>query len=928
MTFGTAIYTILLKPLQLLFEAIYNTAYRNFNNPGLAIVVLSLVINFLVLPLYKRADAMQEEERDTEAKLNKWVTHIKKTFRGDERTMMLQMYYRQNHYSPVYVLRGAVSLLLEIPFFIAAYRFLSGLELLKGAAFGPIADLSQPDALLKIGGISVNLLPILMTLVNLLSASIFSRDYPLKTKIQLYAMAAFFLVFLYDSPSGLAFYWTLNNVFSLVKTIIYKLKSSKLALPILSALAGTALIFLGIWLFRPGAKKIAVVVICCGLLLLRPILAYVFKKDGKLNISLPTRTPSTKRFVLAALFLAVLTGLLIPSAVIKASPQEFMDVTYFVHPLWYLAHSFLLALGVFVLWFGVFYWLASPKAKPVFECVLWVFCGIAAADYLFFATNLGTLSSDLVFIDGMLFSAEMVSVNKVVVLAVAAVLTFLFLKWNRVVSRILAAALAAFVCMSAINAVQIRNSVASVDIDTMGDTVPHFTLSKTGKNVVVIMLDRAMGEYVPYIFNEKPELKEQFSGFTYYSNTISFGGHTNLAAPALFGGYEYTPIELNRRDTELLKDKHNEALKVMPVLFDSDGYDVTVIEPPYANYQEIPDFSIYDDYPRINGYIAAGYFTDAEAKKSQVENRNRNFFCYGLTKTVPMFAQHFFYAQGTYNQIQKQADSEYFAESPSKASGISLSFMRDFEALQNMSFMTDITENGRGSFLMMINNTTHQPTILSEPEYSPAAVVDNTEYDRTHSERFILDGRKLTVETAYQMSSYHVNVAAMIQLGAWFDYLRENDVYDNTRIILAADHGFALLQMDNFVFDPGDYWRLSDDRNSDMEFFYPLLMVKDFDADGFSTSDEFMTNADVPTIAVSGVIDDPVNPMTGKPIGNSEKTEHEQYIIASAAFDVKKNNGTRFLPARWWSVHDSIWNRDNWTLVAENAVLPQDEMQK
>ena len=115
MTFGTAIYTVLLKPLQLIFEVIYNVAYQNIKNPGLAIIALSLAINFLVLPLYMRADAIQEEERDTEAKLNKWVTHIKKTFHGDERTMMLQTYYRQNHYSPTYVLRSAVSLFLEIP---------------------------------------------------------------------------------------------------------------------------------------------------------------------------------------------------------------------------------------------------------------------------------------------------------------------------------------------------------------------------------------------------------------------------------------------------------------------------------------------------------------------------------------------------------------------------------------------------------------------------------------------------------------------------------------------------------------------------------------------------------------------------------------------------------------------------------------------
>ena len=106
------------------------------------------------------------------------------------------------------------------------------------------------------------------------------------------------------------------------------------------------------------------------------------------------------------------------------------------------------------------------------------------------------------------------------------------------------------------------------------------------------MLDRAMGAYIPYIFNEKPELKEQFSGFTYYSNAVSFGMSTNIAIPALLGGYEYTPWELNKRDSETLVSKHNEALKVMPVLFDQNGYEVTVFDPTYANYQVIPDLSI------------------------------------------------------------------------------------------------------------------------------------------------------------------------------------------------------------------------------------------------------------------------------------------------------------------------------------------------
>lgn len=135
MSFLEIVGTLLLKPLQLIFEIIYMVTNRLIGNPGVSIAVLSFVMNLLVLPLYRRADAMQEEERRMEVKLQKGVAHIKKTFKGDEQMLMIRTYYRQNDYKPVYILRGTVSLFLEIPFFIAAYRFLSGLDLLNGVAF-------------------------------------------------------------------------------------------------------------------------------------------------------------------------------------------------------------------------------------------------------------------------------------------------------------------------------------------------------------------------------------------------------------------------------------------------------------------------------------------------------------------------------------------------------------------------------------------------------------------------------------------------------------------------------------------------------------------------------------------------------------------------------------------------------------------------
>ena len=246
MSIITILETLLIGPLKLVFEIIFSLANRLIGQPGLAIIILSLTMNILVLPLYRQADAIQEEAKNTDEKLREGVEHIKKTFSGDERMMILQTYYRQNNYSPLSALKGSVSLLLEIPFFMAAYQFLSNLTILNGVSLGPITDLGAPDGLITIGSITLNFLPILMTVVNIISSYLYLKGFPLKTKIQLYAMAVFFLFFLYDSPSCLVFYWTLNNVFSLVKTIFYKLKNPKKVLVWLTTLAGAALLIFAI----------------------------------------------------------------------------------------------------------------------------------------------------------------------------------------------------------------------------------------------------------------------------------------------------------------------------------------------------------------------------------------------------------------------------------------------------------------------------------------------------------------------------------------------------------------------------------------------------------------------------------------------------------------------------------------------------------
>ena len=112
----------------------------------------------------------------------------------------------------------------------------------------------------------------------------------------------------------------------------------------------------------------------------------------------------------------------------------------------------------------------------------------------------------------------------------------------------------------------------------------------------------------------------------------------------------------------------------------------------------------------------------------------------------------------------------------------------------------------------------------------------------------------------------------------------------------------------------------------DVESYFPLLMVKDFDAKKFTTSYEFMTNADVPSLAMSGLIDNPKNPFTGKIINSEEKSAHDQFIIMSNDLDISVNNGNTFLPAGWISVKENIWDKDNWKFYDEKTVLKEHVM--
>ena len=374
-------------------------------------------------------------------------------------------------------------------------------------------------------------------------------------------------------------------------------------------------------------------------------------------------------------------------------------------------------------------------------------------------------------------------------------------------------------------------------------------------------------------------------------------------------------MEIDKRSEESLESKQNEALRVMPVLFDQNGYKVVVCDPPYAGYQWIPDLTIYDEYPDIESYITNGKFTELSARKSKIENNNRNFICYSMFKTAPLCVQEIIYDRGQYNQTSTVEEVDYSGQMiPDlfSATGLDAEFMQAYNVLENLPYITEIVGDNKNNFLMLENDTTHKIMMLQEPEYVPQMIVNNVEYENCSRDRFVLDGRELKMDDYLQVTHYQINMASLLRLGEWFDYMRANDVYDNTRIILVADHGYSLEHWEDFYLEDGE----------DISAYYPLLMVKDFDCKEFEISEEFMTNGDVPTLAIKDIIEEPINPFTGRKIDASEKTAHKQYVFSSDEWMIDINNGNTFIPGDWFAVHNDMRDPNNWKLVTEDAILP------
>ena len=900
--------TLIIYPLYLAIEVIYKLFLKITMNQGISVIGVSVGITLLCLPLYAVAEHWQQVERDKQKSMKGDLDHIKEAFKGDERYMMTQAFYRENHYSPIMALRSSFGLLIQVPFFMAAYQFLSQLETLKGVSFLFIRDMGVPDATFHIGSFPVNVLPIAMTLINMVAGIVYTKGLAVREKIQVHGMALIFLAILYNSPSGLVLYWTMNNVFSLVKNVFYKLKNPLKVFWICMSAAFAAFSVYTSFFYTTKLVFKFVVIFILALVLAAPLFVKAAKKllDSILAPLVESAGERNALFFSSALLLFVLFGLAIPSSLISSSAAEFTGLGGHASPFYYIGNTALQAAAIFIFWFSCIYFLFNKRIQALMALAAGFFSCAALLNAYPFMLSYGDISPSLVFLNTADFrSISPISLLNLLALALAAVLcvlSFKVKKINILQSATLVLALALLGSLAFNSAAIHKNSKDALEAaKRQRDKValkPIYHLSKNKPNVILMMLDKAQARYMDEILKEAPDFDQKYSGFVFYDNTLSFNGHTLLGAPPLFGGYEYTPVEMQRRKDATRQQKVNESqLALARVFNESLGYKASVNDPTWINSSNYCDLSFLEGYD-IDGHQTIGTYSQqwykanpsAAGLDSTEEILKRNLLFFSLFRCSPICAREAVYFNGTYFNTK---DNIKFAKT----------IIDNYAPLDFLPELTDIQETQNGSYISILNEMTHDGFFFEAPDYVP---VENSTNHGTSSYK--------------NDSLYHSQISAMKRVGEWLDWLKENGVYDNTRIIIASDHGGSPIEsemekdmdLDRRVASTS-YWGRS--------HYHPLFMFKDFNAAGPITKNmDFMTNADAPSLLLNGLAERPVNPFTQKEIPLDTRALKKDGAIITTSdkhqppyhkdpyrFDIKDNE--------WWLVRDDIFTASSWTQI-------------
>ena len=223
-----------------------NLIHSWVKNYGWSIIILTACVKGVLWPLQNKANRSMRRMSALAPKMQE----LKEKYKDDPTRMNQEVMkmYKEHGVNPV---GGCLPMMIQIPIFFGLFGMLREAAELRGATFGWVKDLSQPDTLLTIpgmgwvpfigsaAGLPINILPILMGATNIWLMRMTPKTGDATQRRVMMFMPLIFLFFCYNFAAALALYYTTQNLF----TILQLYQNQKQPPPVLEKVA------------PPGKKK-------------------------------------------------------------------------------------------------------------------------------------------------------------------------------------------------------------------------------------------------------------------------------------------------------------------------------------------------------------------------------------------------------------------------------------------------------------------------------------------------------------------------------------------------------------------------------------------------------------------------------------------------------------------------------------------------
>jgi len=209
---------IITKPLGMILSFIYNIT----NSYGLSIILFTILTKLLLLPL-----AIKQQKSIIEMqKVQPLLNEIQKKYKNDPQTMQAKTLelYKEAKYNPA---SGCLVLLIQIPIIFAFFKVMReptvfafkdiNVYQAMNKTFLWIKNLENPDPFMW--G-----LPLLAGITTYIQSATMSAVQDPKTRDSMKTMNIILPIFIFMAarsfPAGLALYWVVSNIFSIVQQLI------------------------------------------------------------------------------------------------------------------------------------------------------------------------------------------------------------------------------------------------------------------------------------------------------------------------------------------------------------------------------------------------------------------------------------------------------------------------------------------------------------------------------------------------------------------------------------------------------------------------------------------------------------------------------------------------------------------------------------